>query len=355
MSQITEHDVLYSNGQKKIHYFATGPSTGPLIIFIHGFPGSGITWKAQLSVFSSLGFRAIAPDMPGYGESTARHEMDDYSQESLVEGMNALLSHTNRDAAIWVGHDWGAPVVSSVATQFPEKVHALITLCVPFHSIERGWKGFLPYVNRELYPVGEYEYGQWDYMKNWEENFEDTVAVFNKDIAGVLKGSLQKNDKAPETRFAGDFANVRKKGWFGGMDAPPPVSVMGPPILPEDVYDAYVKAVEKHGFWAPAAYYMNHERNEKYNTADKLRGGKLEVPVLFVHAAWDLICDTKTSSLPEGMRRVCTNLTEVTVEAGHFLQYEKPAETNAALLRFIAQEVPTRWPGYWDSGYVKKE
>lgn len=107
MATITDHEVVYA-GNKKIHYLAAGPVNGPLILFIHGWPSTAITWKAQLDAFAAVGFRAIAPDMPGYGQSTARRVADDYCQEALVEGMMALLADTGRKAAIWVGHDWGS-------------------------------------------------------------------------------------------------------------------------------------------------------------------------------------------------------------------------------------------------------
>jgi soluble epoxide hydrolase/lipid-phosphate phosphatase len=99
--------------------------------FIHGWPGTAITWTTQLDAFASVGFRAITPDISGYGQSTARRVVGDYSQEAIVEGMIALLAHTRHDAAIWVGHDWGTGVVSSVARQYPQCVMALVKLRVP--------------------------------------------------------------------------------------------------------------------------------------------------------------------------------------------------------------------------------
>jgi soluble epoxide hydrolase/lipid-phosphate phosphatase len=106
----------------------------------------------QLDAFASVGFRAIASDIPRYGKSTARRIFDNYPQEAIVEGKIALLADTCHDAAIWVGHDWGAGVVSSVAMQCPQSVKALVKLCVPFRTIEHGWQGFLPLVTREIYP-----------------------------------------------------------------------------------------------------------------------------------------------------------------------------------------------------------
>jgi soluble epoxide hydrolase / lipid-phosphate phosphatase len=349
MANITEHDVTYSN-DRKIHYLAAGPVQGPLIIFIHGWPATAITWKPQLEAFSALGFRAVAPDMPGYGRSTARKQTGDYTQEAIVEGMMALLQDTGRDAAVWVGHDWGAGCTSSFAAQHPEAVTALANLCVPYRTIELGWEGFLPLVNREIYPADQYEFGQWDYMKNYEENFEKTIEWFEKDVAGMCKATMQPA-KPPTSRFH-HFAMTRKTGWGGGLPAPPPVDKTGPPMVAPDVFARYTEDMQRTGYWGASQYYMHHDENAKY-TKKAPNDGKLSQPVLFIHATWDTICDTKATRLAEPMRKHCSNLTEVTIEAGHWVQFEKPAEINAALCRFIIDSVPSQWPGYWDSGYVK--
>jgi len=351
MTSITSHEITYASN-KKIHYLAAGPSSGPLIIFVHGWPATAITWKAQIEAFSSLGFRAIAPDMPGYGKSTARREIEDYSQEALVEGMMALLFSTGRKAAVWVGHDWGAGVTSSVAGQHPEAVKALVNICVPYRTVELGWDAFLPLVNREMYPVDEYPYGQWGYMKYYEENWEKSIAWLDQDPAGFCKVMMQ-NSKAPETRIA-PMATVNVTGWFGGAPKPPPVDQVGPAILAPDVFESFVKDMQKTGFWAGSAYYMNHKRNAEYN-AKVPNDGKLKQPVLFIHGLWDTVCDTKTSRLPEPMREACSNLTEVTVESGHWVAFEKPGEVNAAISRFIVEELPSEWPGFWESGYIKRK
>jgi soluble epoxide hydrolase/lipid-phosphate phosphatase len=347
--QHREHNDVFYASNKKIHYHAVGPPLGPLIIFVHGWIGTGILWKCQIDTFAALGFRVIAPDMPGYGQSTSRHVLDDYHQESIVEGMRALLEAQGRDAAIWVGHDWGAGVVSSVATQHPETVKALITVCVPYRSIELGWEGLLPLINRDIYPAEEYKLGQWDYMKKYEEDFENVVKWFDDNTANFCKIAMQ-HQPPPLSRFAPMFPTIRKDGWFGGISSLSSIEIEDRPLLPRDVFTSFAKDMDKTGFWGPCAYYMHHERNAHYN--GQKQSQTLTQPVLFVHAAWDLVCDTKTSRLAEPMRRGCSNLTEVTIESDHYPQFQKPTEFNAAVCRFIIEQVPTEWPGFWDSGYV---
>lgn len=81
----------------------------------------------------------------------------------------------------------------------------------------------------------------------------------------------------------------------------------------------------------------------------------MKQPVLFVHAQWDTAYDTKTSRLAEPMRGLCGNLTEATVDAGHLVQWEKPDELNAVLFRFIIEELPNEWPGFWKRRWMKRK
>ncbi|MCZ6888028.1 MAG: alpha/beta fold hydrolase, partial [Gammaproteobacteria bacterium] len=90
---ITEHVV--SGTDHTTFYLADGPDgepeRGPAIIFVHGWPELSISWRHQLPVFASLGFRAIAPDMRGYGNSSVYDRHEDYAQALIVADMIALL------------------------------------------------------------------------------------------------------------------------------------------------------------------------------------------------------------------------------------------------------------------------
>src|SRR5579872_2554747 len=106
---ITEHTV--KTDQHTSFYLAAGPEDGPLVIFVHGWPELSISWRHQLPALAALGFRAIAPDMRGYGRSSVYGKHDDYAQELIVRDMIELLDSTGRAKAVWVGHDWGSPFV----------------------------------------------------------------------------------------------------------------------------------------------------------------------------------------------------------------------------------------------------
>ncbi|KAI0484649.1 alpha/beta-hydrolase [Xylariaceae sp. FL0804] len=356
MPVITEHDASYADGAKTIHYLAAGPVSGPLIIFLHGWPGIGLTWKFQLEAFALLGFRAVAPDMPGWGHSTHRQVTADYSQESLVEGMLALLAALDRPSAVWVAHDWGAAVASSLAAQHPAAVRALVLLCIPYRSVELGLDHVVSLVDRSVYPADEYPFGQWDYMAYYEESFEKCMREAEANVAGLLKLLYH----APPQYDPADAAKpwftsqIRKNnGLFGGNPAPS-AEALPPPLLEGDVFDRLVRETEKTGLWPGSAYYSNHKANAEYN-ARAPNGGRLgaDKPVLFIHARFDFLCSTLTTRLSEPMREACESLTEVTIETGHNSYFEKPEDVNVAITRFILDEVNDCWPGYADSGYHK--
>src|SRR5205807_9875054 len=110
---ITAHTAR--TGRHASFYLACGPENGTAVIFVHGWPELSISWRHQLPVFGGLGFRAIAPDMRGYGRSSVYPRHADYAQEEIVADMIELLDSLGAEQAVWVGHDWGAPVVWGIA------------------------------------------------------------------------------------------------------------------------------------------------------------------------------------------------------------------------------------------------
>ena len=177
--------------------------------------------------------------------------------------------------------------------------------------------------------------GQWDYQYFYAENFEKAHKDFEKDIRRVVKTLFRKGnpDGAGKPAFT---AAVRKHGgWFGG--GPWPDLPRDDDVITEQDLEAYTAALTRNGFFGPDAWYMNNERNGAY--AKRARnGGKLAMPVLFLHGAYDYTCETMTSRLAEPMRRDCSDLTEVVVKSGHWMAQEKPVDVNAAHRQVAGRE-----------------
>jgi len=114
-------------------------------------------------------------------------------------------------------------------------------------------------------------------------------------------------------------------------------------VLTEEDARKYAAALEGNGFFGPDSWYMNRGRNLEF-AANAVNGGKLHMPVLFLHGEYDYTCETVDSRLAEPMRQDCANLTEVVIQSGHWMAQEKPVEVNAAIARWLAMKVPAVWP-----------
>jgi pimeloyl-ACP methyl ester carboxylesterase len=112
--------ISLSRGEVRWCFFATG------------FRNRGIPWRHQLSALSAAGFRTVAPDMRGYGQTDRPEAIDQYTLLHLVGDMVGLLDALNQETAVIAGHDWGAPVAWHAALLRPDRFRAVIGLSVPF-------------------------------------------------------------------------------------------------------------------------------------------------------------------------------------------------------------------------------
>ena len=320
---------------------ACGPEAGTPIIFVHGWPELSISWRHQLPVFGGLGFRAIAPDMRGYGRSSVYGRHEDYRQQEIVADMIELLDSLGAEKAIWVGHDWGAPVVWSMAQQHPERCHAVATLCVPYIPDGFAPETIIPLADRTIYPESTHPAAQWDYMLFYRENFADACAGFEADVRATVKLLFRAGSAEGQGQPAGTAFARANGGWFGPGGRAPDVQRDETVLTLEDE-NRYVEGLTRNGFFGPDSWYMNGTANMAY--AARAPHAHLAIPVLFVHATHDHVCATVDTRLPEPMRAHCADLTEATVASGHWMAQEKPAEVNAALTRWLAARLPDLWP-----------
>jgi pimeloyl-ACP methyl ester carboxylesterase len=336
---ITEH--VAKTMRHTTAYLACGAPDAPAIVFLHGWPELSISWRHQLPTFAELGFRCVAPDMRGYGRSSVYGQHADYAIENSVRDMIELLDSLGQQRAIWVGHDWGSPVVWGMASHHPERCHGVANLCVPYLPQGFAPENVLPFVDRTLYPANEFPAGQWEYQLFYQENFSAACAAFEADPQNTVKALFRKGDAAARGQ-PWRTALIRKNGgWFGGAGRAPDVP-MDADVLTKADLAAYVAALERNGFFGPDSWYMNHDRNVAY-AAKAINGGRLGMPVLFLHAANDLVCDTTGSRLAEPMREYCADLTEVVIQSGHWMAQECPVAVNAALAKWLATKLANVW------------
>ncbi len=337
---ITEHSA--QSARHTSFYLAAGPENATPIIFVHGWPELSISWRHQLPVFGGLGFRAIAPDMRGYGRSSVYQRHEDYAVRESAADMIALLDSLGKEKAIWVGHDWGSPVVWSLASHHPERCHGVANLCVPYIPEGFAHPNLAQYADRSVYPEATHPAAQWDYMLFYEENFEAARSGFEANPGATVKLLFRRGGPEGKGQPAATAGVRARGGWFGPGGAAPDFP-MDTSVLTQADYETYTEGLTRNGFFGPDSWYMNAQRNIAFAREAK-NGGKITLPALFLHGAYDYVCETMISRLAEPMRAACSDLTEAVVESGHWMAQEQPAAVNAHLTKWLVNKLPALWP-----------
>jgi pimeloyl-ACP methyl ester carboxylesterase len=319
-----KHRTVESNG---IHLHVAERGEGPLVILCHGFPESWYSWRHQLAALSAAGFRAVAPDMRGYGQSDRPEAVDQYTMLHLVGDMVGLLDALGTDQAVIVGHDWGAPVAWHSALLRPDRFRAVIGLSVPHRPRTPAMPtSVMPRTDDAMFyqlyfqtpSVAEAEL---------ERDVRETVAK----LLFSASGDVPRRAGA----IGGDVGMVSQGGGFL-------TRMVRPAVLPAWLTDAdldfYAGEFTRTGFRGGLNWYRNIDRN--WMLLAPFAGAKVTVPALYIAGDRDLVVAFRN------MDRVIANLADNVPQlrgtimlpgCGHWTQQERPSEVNAAMIGFLRQ------------------
>jgi pimeloyl-ACP methyl ester carboxylesterase len=129
-----KHTFVEAQGLK-LHIAQAGPETGPLVLLLHGFPESWMTWKDVMRPLAQAGFWVWAPDQRGYHLSDKPKGIASYRIEKLEADILALIHSAGRKKAFLVGHDWGGGVAWSLAARHPQVVEKLFVVNCPHPQV----------------------------------------------------------------------------------------------------------------------------------------------------------------------------------------------------------------------------
>jgi pimeloyl-ACP methyl ester carboxylesterase len=311
-------------------FWEAGPSDGPLMIFLHGWPEIGLVWRAQMDALVTDGWHCVAPDMRGYGGSSAPSEPQAYALSEIVQDMVELHDGLGGAPAVWVGHDLGSPVAGALAAHHPERSRGVVLVSVPYFPDGFALAIVIPLINREIYPADQYPDGQWDYCRFYVDHFDQTVSDFDADISATLAALYRSGNPASKGQPYRSAMVTRNGGWFGSTHRAPAVAP-DLALWPRADFDALVAAFNAHGFRPPNAWYLNDDANIAYaKTAPD--AGRLRTPVLFVNGELDGLCDINLSRTGDPMRLACSDLTVTNQSAGHWLPLERKTELTEDIL-----------------------
>jgi pimeloyl-ACP methyl ester carboxylesterase len=288
---------------------------GPLVVLCHGWPELSHSWRHQLPALAQAGFRTAAPDMRGFGRTSAPAEIGAYTLFHNVGDMVALVAALGERQAIIVGHDWGAPVAWHAALFRPDVFRAVAGLSVPPARRARGRP-------LELLREAGIETFYWQYFQEpgrAETEFERDV---DRTIRAILYGRGLSLMMKPGQGFLGD----------GTLPASPPA------WLSEEDIAHVVETYRRTGFRGGLNWYRNIDRN--WELTAPWQDFQIRQPALFIAGSRDPVIRSVIGEKNlQNIDTILPNLkAKVIIEgAGHWIQQERPAEVNDVLIPFLRQ------------------
>jgi pimeloyl-ACP methyl ester carboxylesterase len=320
MTEIT-HRFVETNGIR-MHLAEAG--AGPLVLLLHGFPESWYSWRHQLRALAEAGYRAVAPDQRGYGQTDRPDDVRSYTILHLVGDVVGLLDALGEERAAVVGHDWGAPVAWHTALLRPDRVRGVGGLSVPYRP--RGPASPLSVMRARL--------GEGFYQAYFQR-----PGVADEELSRDVRATLRRvlysaSGDAPWTGEPRQPVVPDGGGFLDLLVEPPEL----PAWLTEADLDFYAGEFERTGFTGGLNWYRNIELS--WELMAPWQGAVVTPPALYVAGDRDLVVN-----LP-GMKERLATLQEVAPRlepvrllpgCGHWTQQERPAEVNAALLGFLGR------------------
>nr|XP_043638797.1 epoxide hydrolase A-like [Erigeron canadensis]XP_043638798.1 epoxide hydrolase A-like [Erigeron canadensis]XP_043638799.1 epoxide hydrolase A-like [Erigeron canadensis] len=316
-----QHKTIAVNGLN-IHIAEKGQ--GPLVLLVHGFPELWYSWRHQIVYLADHGYRAVAPDLRGYGDTTGA-PVNDHTKFTIFHlagdliGLLDAICTSEGEKVFVVGHDWGAYIAWILCVFRPDRVKALVTLSVPYFS----WNpmGHMIDLMRAVY-------GPDHYMVRFQEpgDIEDELA--RMDSKTIMKKFLTFREPGPIYFPKGD----------GFKHSPDDAVVTLPPWLSEEDIEYFASKLDKTGISGGVNYYRAIPLS--WELSASWAGAKVTVPSKFIVGDLDLVYH-----MP-GIKEYIHNgefqkdvplLEEVVVlkDAAHFINQEKPDEINKHINEFL--------------------
>ncbi|KAL1350975.1 epoxide hydrolase 3 isoform X2 [Arachis hypogaea] len=227
-----EHTWVNTNGIK-MHVASIG--SGPAVLFLHGFPELWYSWRHQLLSLSAQGYRCIAPDLRGYGDTDAPPSPSSYSALHIVSDLVGLLDALRIDQVFLVGHDWGAAMAWYFCLFRPDRIKALVNMSVVFRPRNPKWK---PLQSLRAMLGDDY------YICRFQKPGEAEEEFARAGTSRIIKTFLVSRDPRPPC--------VPKEIGFGGS---PNLQLALPSWLTEEDVNYYASKFDQKGFTGGLNYY----------------------------------------------------------------------------------------------------
>ena len=314
-SHSVRHLAIEANGGS-FHVIEQGE--GPAVLFLHGFPDTVETWRSQMQTVSDNGYRAIALDMRGFGDSYSPDDPSKHSGAYIAGDLIGILDALNIPTAVIVSHDWGADHGQRAMVMRPDRFTAIVSISIPF--LPRG------------------ELSTWDMLRSrglgnlyyafemMKPEMDDRIADASKSIPSALYW------------MSGD--PTEGMGW-DPIDAKRDMFRPAPEVLPSWADPAYVKhnieTFQRTGFHGGLNQYRGVQSTFEHLAAFK--DVLIQQPSLYIWGDADGLCRLFHPVPPtlEEVRQTAPGLIDVVrlEGVGHWPHHEARERVNAEIIKFL--------------------
>ncbi len=304
-----------------MHYVEQGE--GLPIVLCHGFPHLWFSWHRQITALAEAGYRVLAPDMRGMGQTEAPPEPRAYDIEHITADLLGLLDHAGIERAVFAGLDFGAFAIYDLAQRHPERVLAVIGLENPA----------APH-NPEVPPLTEYRaMGEQHFLHIEYFRVPDRA---DRELAAEPRRFLHKvyHTLSGAGNYFKVFEYPPEASYIEAMDEPPPMPWSW---LSELELEYFVSEYSRSGFTGGLNWYRSMDM--KWEQRRPFEGVESEVPAYFLGSEHDVDLEGFHGDDPISlMRAIFPELREVRMipGAGHMVQLEASAAVNEILLDYLA-------------------
>ncbi|HMO75721.1 MAG TPA: alpha/beta fold hydrolase [Sphingopyxis sp.] len=323
---MTNSHLQYVTAPDGVRIAADVRGSGPLVLFVHGFPELRQSWNRLAAAVADAGYAACAIDVRGYGDSDRPAAVADYRMEAIVADLVAVADALALDAPVTlVGHDWGASIVWNAIMARPDRFGAVAALSIPW--LGRAAAPFDAIFTRRFTDKGRFFYQAYFQEPGVAEaELEADPALFLRAFYHCISG-----DAAP-----GDWPNDKPHGakLLDGLRFPDAI----PSWLEPGYFDHAAATFARTGFAGALNRYRNHGRDFEW------AGGfdpVIRRPALFVGGSSDPALVLGTADPIPLMREVVPDLeAHMLAGCGHWTQAERAAEVEALLIPWLRRTIP---------------
>jgi pimeloyl-ACP methyl ester carboxylesterase len=290
---------------------------GPAVVLLHGFPELAYSWRRQIGPIAEAGFRVIAPDQRGFGDSDAPEDSQTYSVKTLVADLVGMLDALDIERAVFVGHDWGGMPAWYSAVYAPERVAGAGSLCTPF---------FTP-GEVDLLEAYDEVRGPQHYMRTFQEPGVGE-AMLERDVEATFRALIRgRGMTLEEFRASPPEIQEIRAGVFVGDP-----QMFGDELLSDEELAVYVDTYRRTGFTGGLNWYRALHQDWEEGRGQEMR---IETPAIMICAEHDFFLPP---DFTDGMEELVPRVEKhVVPDCGHWIQQERPDEVNALLVPWLTK------------------